>query len=244
MTSFELVKVVRDARAVKGAQRLLLDALVTRANTKQDYSCFPSYTKLMKDTQLKLTQLKVAARELENKGLIRRTYRARSSNRFHINVPMLVKLAAANRKADKEAREGEDAAKGPFDEAEITDAGPDIDNTDGLGFDEVEEDDEEIQHNYCETPDDVVALVGQLWPGHPTVTDSRSRDFLKKDLIECIRLADTEARCGQVLVLLNNTDGKAWESAAKSKKLGLYLARCFPGWLRKYANQLMPVGKG
>ena len=75
-----LLEIVREANVVKGAERHVLFALCMRANTKKNFTCFPSYAQIVEDSSVGLSQVKVAVRELAKAGWIRRQIRPNTSN--------------------------------------------------------------------------------------------------------------------------------------------------------------------
>jgi len=97
---------VRDGRATTGARRLLLDAIVLRANPKE-WTCFPSYARLAVDTGLNEATLRRAAKELEDAGLIKRRIRLNRSNVFTVCCDRIEALAgeATQKLLDPEAFE-------------------------------------------------------------------------------------------------------------------------------------------
>src|SRR5580698_5020947 len=121
MSNFELLRLIRDARSTRNADRELLFALGLRADPKKKFSCFPSYRQLALDTQLDEVTLKRAARRLEQAELIKRSIRANRSNLFFLNVP---KLQEQKAKAEKEgAKAAAFDEVSPFGEPSIDDAG-------------------------------------------------------------------------------------------------------------------------
>lgn len=100
-----LLWAIRDARSTSGAQRQLLVALALRCDESKYYSCWPSYDLLAEDCQLEPITLKRAAQKLEDANLIKRQTRANRSNKWFINVPLILQQAKANRDADKAAAE-------------------------------------------------------------------------------------------------------------------------------------------
>ena len=92
---FQVLRLVRDARSTKGAERQLLMALVLRCNPKENFKCWPSYALLAKDVQLDPMTLKRAAKKLEDREIIKRVIRPNHSNLFFINVALLQEQAAA-----------------------------------------------------------------------------------------------------------------------------------------------------
>lgn len=138
MPIFELMRVIRDSRAVKNGPRLVLDALALRCRTEQEFRAWPSYRQLVLDTGLNMTTLKRIAKQLEERNLIRRKVKANKANTFFINVPLLQEMAQAARdedQAEKTKRKfsAYEAARSPFvqpveDEAELDAPTREIDN--------------------------------------------------------------------------------------------------------------------
>lgn len=105
-TILKLLTMARDLEGPKGAARLLLLMLILRAAREHNYSCFPSYGLLASDCNCNMKTLKLAAAELEKLGLIKRVIRRNRSNKFFINVELIMSLSAAHRAeraAEKEA---------------------------------------------------------------------------------------------------------------------------------------------
>lgn len=138
MPIFELMRMIRDSRAVKNAQRLVLDALALRCRTDQDFRAWPSYRQLALDTGLNITTLKRTAKKLEQRNLIHRKVKANKANTYFINGPLLKEMAEAARKEDAAAKMKRklmayEAARSPFiqlahDEAELNAPTQEINN--------------------------------------------------------------------------------------------------------------------
>ena len=231
----ELYELVRDGTTLTGAQRILMDALAWRASATDNYSCYPSYARLALDTHYTAQNLRIAMRELERAVLIKRTRRRRRSNLYHLNIQLLTQMATEKRAL---LAKGETWDIDPFNSAAMfTDA--EEDNTDVLdeepqtGVETGEESD-----LLTETFDHVLELVRKIWPGHQSFDGD---DYLEGDLEDCIELAETTVRCGQLLCLVRDKDPKTIRAVGKSGRLGAYLRKSFPGWLRTYADELLPV---
>jgi hypothetical protein len=235
LTNWELLKVVRDANVVRGAQRHVLFALCLRANTTKNYTCFPSYAQLIEDSAVGLSQLKIAVRGLETAGWIRRQPRGRTSNLFFINVPKLQKAAEERRQAFSGG--GLQETDDPFGANSYTD---DRDNTDGL---ETTPEAAAIPDwlNDMEGTDNLVGALQDMFPEHPIFADPRGKEYLRSDMERCIELAGTPFRCGHVLYHAYEDDGIR-TAVGLSKKLGLYILKCFPQWLIAYRDRLVGMG--
>lgn len=107
MPIFKLMRIIRDARSTKGAERHVLNALALRCRPDKGYTAFPSYQTLVADTSLDVATVKRAARKLEAAGVIKRFKRTNRSNIFWINVAALMESADANIAVDKERKERE-----------------------------------------------------------------------------------------------------------------------------------------
>ena len=95
MSVFQVLRLVRDARSTKGAERQLLIAIALRCNPKEKFKCWPAYALLAKDTLLDPMTLKRAAKRLEDRKIIKRVIRRNHSNMLFINVALLQEQAAA-----------------------------------------------------------------------------------------------------------------------------------------------------
>jgi DNA-binding MarR family transcriptional regulator len=137
MPVFRVLRLVRDARSTRNAQRELLYALAMRCQPAKKFICWPSYAQLAKDTLLDVTTLKRAAKRLEDAELIKRVVRPNRSNCFYLNVPLLQEQAAAIKAAEDAAKlvvEEDDEA--PFGDPVIDDArSRDVADSEGDGED-------------------------------------------------------------------------------------------------------------
>lgn len=113
MPIFKVLRLIRDARSTKHADRALLNALALRCNPHKRFVCWPSYRQLALDTLLDGVTLQRAARRLEDAGLIKRTVRANRSNLFFLNIPKLVEQAEAEKKAETQDT---DPYQSPFEQ--------------------------------------------------------------------------------------------------------------------------------
>jgi hypothetical protein len=116
MPHFALLRLIRDARSTKNADRDLLNALALRSQPAKNFISWPSYRQLALDTQLDEITLRRAAKRLETVKLINRVIRANRSNCFFINVPLLEKQAAAVKELEDAAKHQGPDAKSPFGE--------------------------------------------------------------------------------------------------------------------------------
>jgi DNA-binding transcriptional MocR family regulator len=122
MPVFQLLRLIRDARSTKNADRELLYALAMRCQPAKMFVCWPSYRQLALDTMLDEVTLKRAAKHLEDAKLISRVVRANRSNRFFINVPLLQQQVAEVKVADDAAKNQEPDVDSPFDQPVISEA--------------------------------------------------------------------------------------------------------------------------
>jgi hypothetical protein len=120
MSHFELLRLIRDSRSTKNADRELLHALALRSDPKKSFISWPSYRQLALDTQLDEVTLRRAAKRLESARLIRRVVRANRSNCFLLNVPLLQEQAAEAKAAEDAAKEQEDV-ESPFGDPILND---------------------------------------------------------------------------------------------------------------------------
>jgi hypothetical protein len=118
MPIFKVLRLIRDARSTKHADRALLNALALRCDPRKKFACWPSYRQLALDTLLDEVTLQRAARRLEDAGLIKRTIRANRSNLFFLNIPKLIEQADSVKKA--EARDA-DPCESPFEQPTLDD---------------------------------------------------------------------------------------------------------------------------
>ena len=87
-TVLDLFRAIRDSESTKGSQRILLLALALRCKPGT-WMCWPSYSRLARDTCLDAVTCKRAAKGLEEAGIVRRQVRRNRSNRFYINFERL-----------------------------------------------------------------------------------------------------------------------------------------------------------
>jgi DNA-binding MarR family transcriptional regulator len=111
LSNFEVMRIIRDSRAVRNAPRQLLDALGLRCRPREGFKAWPSYRQLGIDTGLDPMTLKRAAKKLEEAQLIKRVVRPNRSTLFFLNISLLQKLAEESRKADDERKRAEEAKK-------------------------------------------------------------------------------------------------------------------------------------
>jgi hypothetical protein len=232
------MKLIRDGNAVRGGPRNVLFALWMRANTKKNFTCFPSYDQIAEDSSISMSRIKIVIRALEEEGWIVRQPRGRrASNLFFINVPAL-KAAAEERRLT--------LRKGQLEETDdpcnvnrlCHDGGSnELDNTDGL---ESEPDWPEIPVwvGDCTEVPHLVTMLRQMWGDHPTFKDPRGVEFLTSDMARCVELAGSPFRCAHVLHFVYE-DVTINQSIANSQKLGLYLKHCFPAWLTTFGDRLV-----
>lgn len=94
-TTFDVIKLVRDARlpkSVKASQRAVLYALASRLNPEvhKQYICWPSLKELAGDTSQSKRSAQNALSHLESLGLIAREQRWDSTSNIWINVKQLL----------------------------------------------------------------------------------------------------------------------------------------------------------
>lgn len=179
LSRFDLYELVRDGTTATGAQLALLNTIAWRANPKENYSCFLGTELLVRETHYTELNVRIAAKKLEEVGLIKRVKRSRRSTLFFLNVPKLVDLA----KLAKDAETVESAgALDPFNTNGISqfESGED-DNTDGLEVDPADEPAPETK-----TMDGLLRMVKITWPNHPSHANPH---LLLRDLEECVRHA-------------------------------------------------------
>jgi DNA-binding MarR family transcriptional regulator len=120
MPVFRVLRLVRDARSTKNADRELLYALVLRCNPAKKFIAWPSYRQLALDTCLDKVTLKRAAKRLEEAKLIKRVVRANRSNCFFVNVALLQDQAAEVKAAEAEAKKLETDDESPFEQPMVS----------------------------------------------------------------------------------------------------------------------------
>jgi DNA-binding transcriptional MocR family regulator len=139
-----------------------------RANTKKNFTCFPSYAQIAEDSSVSLSRIKIVIRALEEEGWIVRQARGRrASNLFFINVPAL-KAAAYKRQA--ELRNGQlEETDDPCNVNRLCyDGGTnELDNTDGLES-EPEEPEIPVWVGGCKEVPHLVTMLRHMWGDHPT----------------------------------------------------------------------------
>ena len=107
MPVFAVLRLIRDARSTKNADRALLMALGLRCRPAEGFECWPSYRQLAQDTQLDEVTLKRAAKRLEDAKLIKRAIRQNRSNTFYLNIPLLQEQAVAVKAAEEAAKKAD-----------------------------------------------------------------------------------------------------------------------------------------
>ena len=113
MPVFAVLRLIRDARSTKNADRALLMALGLRCKPAEGFKCWPSYRQLAQDTLLDEVTLKRAAKRLEDAKLIKRLIRQNRSNTFYLNIPLLQQQVAAI-KDEEEAKKAANDDESPF----------------------------------------------------------------------------------------------------------------------------------
>lgn len=227
LSRFDLYELVRDGTKVRGAQLALLNTVAWRANSAKRYSCFLSNELLVRETHYTEQNLRLAAKMLEDQGLIRRYKRSKRSTVFFLNVDKLRQMAA-KAKRGWEQDEFLDELN-PFE-----DVTPFEDETEGSDADSAE------PSLTCESVEDVATLVGMVWQDHPGLKD---RTFLMRDLETLVELTSGPRRCGELIYHLSEVNPKVCQNVANSDKLGLYLQKVLPALLTEYADVLTPIGE-
>jgi hypothetical protein len=131
MPIFRLLRLVRDSRSTKNADRGLLNAIVLRCNPANKFIAWPSYRQLALDTGLNMVTLKRAAKRLEEAKLIKRVVRANRSNCFYVNASLLQDQAAQVRAAEDEAKRTKTDDESPFEQPIIGDQDDDQGDDEG-----------------------------------------------------------------------------------------------------------------
>jgi len=124
---------IRDAGSTKGADRLVLIALLSRCANDGLFKCFPSYALLAYDAQVNIQTAKRSVRNLVQAGIVRRKVRRNQSNFFFINVSLLKEQAETALAETRRRREQEDADEDDFGEVERL-SRRDLDRHIGPGF--------------------------------------------------------------------------------------------------------------
>jgi hypothetical protein len=177
--------------------------------------------------------VRIAAKKLEEVGLIKRVKRLKRSTLFFLNVPKLVELAKSVKEAETEDSVGglDPFNTNPAQQTEADDS-DNTDNTDGLEVDPANE-----PAPTTETMERLLRMVRIIWPEHPSHGNPH---LLLRDLEECVRLAGGIQRCGDLFFYLQATDDEEWQRVADSRMLGRYLVKMVPIWLPTYAHKLAP----
>jgi DNA-binding MarR family transcriptional regulator len=208
LSLLDMLLYTRDSGLTRNSQQSLLYHLVIRCRPKDDYSCFPGYDLLSRDTGLDITTLKRAARGLEEKGLVFRKVRHNHANLWYINFAEIQKKAEANRiiwgQLKNETKPSSPFAL-PFLRSKVV--APLVSPETSIQLTEVQDFDEEDE-NDCQNLDDVVAQVRCLWPEHPTFTDPSGVSRLRRDLASCIEMVGSPALCGRLMVSIRYEDEK------------------------------------
>jgi hypothetical protein len=127
MPIFRLMRLIRDARSTRNADRDLLYALALRCKPEKKFSCWPSYRQLSLDTMLDEITFRREAKRPEESGLIKHSIRPNRSNLFFINVPKLLdQVEEIEAKASLEVEE----EQSPFGEVAFDDGDPDKTDSD------------------------------------------------------------------------------------------------------------------
>jgi hypothetical protein len=221
---------VRDGTTLTGAPLVLLNTIAWRANPKENYSCYLGTELLVKETHYTEQNVRIAAKKLEEVGLIKRVKRLKRSTLFFLNVPKLAELAKSVKEAETVDSVGglDPFNTNPTQQNEAND----VDSTDGLEVDHANE-----AAPPTETMERLLRMVRIIWPEHPSHGNPH---LLLRDLEECVRLAGGIQRCGDLFFYLQATDDEAWQQVAESRMLGRYLVKMVPIWLPTYAHKLAP----
>src|SRR5689334_11875872 len=117
LSFLDICLAIRDSRLVEKPSELnLLFCLALRADARKQYSCFPSYATLSKDTCLHPSTIQEGAQRLESIGLIQRKVRRPHSNLWFLNVVKIKEAADKNRLIEKADKEDFENPKSPFDQ--------------------------------------------------------------------------------------------------------------------------------
>jgi hypothetical protein len=239
LSRFELYELVRDGTTVTGAQLALLYAIAWRAKSSESYSCYPSRERLVFETHYTEQMLRIAAKELEAAGYIKRQKRLHRSTIFYLNVALLQEMATRRRKLA--AEQASPASQwDPFGlKANAQQA--DEDDTDGLEHDPDPDPDEATAIEgippECLDLDTLTYVVGLIWKNHRSL---EHRELLMADLQECIRVAGSPQRCCDVIYYLQQNNKDICWKIAGARKLGRYLLKIMPEWVEHYADRLPP----
>ena len=237
---------VRDCGLTKGSSYTLLLTLATRCNPREDYSCYPSYELLSRDTRLDVSTLKRGARELEELGLISREVRPNRSNFWYLNVAKIQKAADAAR---HEGQAGKSPARRcPFDAPIVKERTPAADALPTqAGGAEAENVELTPEATGAWSADDLgceVAYFKGSIPAHPTPKLGNAESIMRQSISACFKLAGGISRYRAVFnwALTNyNSDiagvNRRGEALSKSRYLGGYLQKVF---LRGSPNTTAP----
>jgi DNA-binding MarR family transcriptional regulator len=81
-------------------------------------------------------------------------------------------------------------------------------------------------------------LLREFFPDHSTFAHRGCAGIMMKAILACIQLAGSEEKCYEVIYFVLSTDPERRDGVAKSNKLGGYLTKAFPEWLKEYDESL------
>ncbi|WP_334270106.1 helix-turn-helix domain-containing protein [Edaphobacter sp. HDX4] len=214
--------------------RLVLWALISRCNPRQQYSSFASQETLAADTGLSITTVKRALDHLiENLKLVDRDHRPYASNRYFIDTKTMHDAAMRNKAEKNNLKDERDKYVSPFDQPVPERRSPseavDSDNAGHSGVDFVRQ-----KPADKEAIDRICMNIAPKFGNHPTYEEKDAERMVRGCVIKCVDAAGGDADLvGRVLEWASN-DHQIYGGIANSRQLGGWIARCFEDWLKTY----------
>lgn len=195
-------------------------------------SCYPSRERICEQGGMSLRTVQRHLTELEEKSLIR-VYRShRKPNHYYINHK-LIQAAARDRRDEKEKQEALNL------HAWITELDHEVDTV--SAFDEsvssLPPSEPNSEMRSCTNANDLIELVCEFWPEHPSLALGSGLHGLRASLEECAALVGSYSFCGAILVEVGGAP-KKWQAVANSTYLSRYIQISFPKWLEAFRDQL------
>jgi|GEM_PF-3688827 len=248
MPIFRILRLVRDARSTKKADRALLYALVLRCRPAEKFIAWPSYARLALDTLLDEVTLQRAAKRLEEAGLIKRVVRANRSNHFYINVALLQDQAAKAKAEDAAKRASDDV----FDDSSFERPVMDDDDADqppvaaspaeAAVLDDL--DTKPAQKDYrtqnkVAGADELVRILHDNFPDHPSLTGPTAKNITTDCINSCLAAADGEVAATALTLLWNFANLDTKTEVSHAVWLGGFIKSRFPNWLAEWRTDFL-----
>jgi hypothetical protein len=225
---FAVMRHARDSRLTnKNSELILLYSLILRCDPKKDYSTFVGYDQLCLDTGCNRKTVQTAAGGLEAKGLIQRRVRHNQSNLWFVNVPMLKDAALANLAADAV----DEDESSPFDLSSLVDDAPVTSSKDVTPDAEITPRSPED----AETVAEIKALLRDRYGDHPTY-ERPDGEQIMAGVVE--KMVTEAGHPMAVFEVFKHLPDRFTPKIMASEKLGGYLRKCFPQWLRASRESL------